>query len=228
MALDFVGDASWDRAGPNRWHCNGWELDRLIVPMRGSIEGQDAYISGLTRWGAADDDDDMFLSDFPSDDHKQFPTLSLTYLGRRNGVMPPDRNELTSSLQQVTGIAFSDAYILTFGLPPHWQAKITYMSPVLRFTKWTRTTPDFDQITPPTPPTITRSDIASLVVGGIDYSVWQAAAPYYDQIVTWVLQWFAQRTARYTSWREDVPGQYFRAVVTQQVLLLPLQEEIPS
>ena len=91
---------------------------------------------------------------------------------------------------------------------------------------WSRTKPDLDAIEAPIPPEMTAQDIASLVIGGIDYAGWLLAQPHYDEIVTWVLRWFFQRTARYASYQEMVPGQYYRAQVTNQILLLPLQEQI--
>jgi hypothetical protein len=66
----------------------------------------------------------------------------------------------------------------------------------------------------------------SLVLGGVDYTVWPAAAANYGGIVAWVLRWFMQRTAKYTASQELVPNQYYRAEVTSQILLLPIQEEI--
>jgi len=228
MGLIFTGNDDFEVAGPKRWHRDGWELDRLVIPWRGSVEDLEDFLDSHPIWEQSDVDTNMYLADYPSDDHKQFPTVSLTYIGKRGGALPPDRTELTSSIQQTSGIAFSDAFILTFGLPPHWTAKITYTSQVTRFTTWSRTPPNFDQITAPVPPDIAPADIASLVVGGVDYSVWIPAQPYYEQIVEWVLQWFQQRTVKYTSYQEVVPGQYYRANVTQQLLLLPVQEEIVS
>lgn len=226
MAVGFSGDSDWKVSGPWRWHRDGWDMDRLIIPVRGDIDQFDSTNNQLNLWGTFDGQ--MFLSDYPSDDHKQFPTISLTFIGKKGGVLPPPRNTADSSIQQTSGIVFSDAYILTFGLPPHWTAKITYTAPVSRYVVFSRTPPNFDEISAPVPPEIGPADIASLVIGGIDYSVWTVAAPQYDRIVSWVLRWFAQRSVKYTSYQELVPNQYYRATVTQQKLLLPIQEEIVS
>jgi hypothetical protein len=225
--LIFVGDSSFKQNGTPRWLVNGWELDRCIVPWRGSIDALNGFINGLTMWSAASTvDSNMFLESYPIDEHKQFPTVNLTFLGKRHGRLPPDRHEAASSIQQTSGIVFSDAYILSFGLPPHWTARVTYISPTSRFVTWSRTPPNFDSISAPAPPEITSDNIVSLVLGGVDYTLWPAAAANYGGIVDWVLRWFMQRDARYTSSQELVPGQYFRAEVTTQTLLLPIQEEI--
>src|SRR5215469_16387033 len=178
MAVDFRGDDSWKQNSVPRWQPNGWQLDKVTVPWRGSITGRAAFLASLVQWqqwtgfdsqGSAVDGN-MYLEAFPQDDHQRFPTISLTYTGKRNGRLPPDKHESSSSIQQSTGIVFSNAYILTFGLPPHWQAKITYTSAIARKIVWTRTTPNFDVIGPSTAPDIRAQDIESLVIGGIDFS----------------------------------------------------------
>lgn len=224
--LIFVGDSSWKQAGAERWMANGWELDRVVIPFRGDIDGLKTFLDGMTLWSPWDSDGNMFLENYPQDEHKQFPTVNLTFLGKRAGKLPPDRHELSSSIQQASGIVFSDAYILTFGLPPHWTARLTYISATSRVVTWSREVPNFDGISPPAPPALTADDIVSLVMGGVDYTVWPVAAANYAGIVAWVLRWFMQRTARYTSSQELVPGEYYRAEVTEQILLLPIQEEI--
>lgn len=224
----YVGDAEWKSAGQPRWQLDGWELDRVVVPFSGKVTLLESFLSGKSVWQAWDRDSNMYLQDLPQDDHLRFPTVNLTYIGKRGGTLPPDRNSATSSLQQVSGVVFSNSYILTFGLPPHWEARITYISNMTRFVTWTTSIPDFDAITAPAPPGLTTDDIVSLVIGGIDYSVWGAVAANYGGIVQWVLGWFQQRTARFTEYQEMVPGKYYRAQVTTQVLLLPVQEEIVS
>ena len=99
MAIINIGDHDFQISGPPAWHPDGWGMDRLIVPYRGSAETEQAFIDSLEMWQESDIDDNMFLSSWDSDHHKQFPTVRLIYLGKKGGVLPPSQPRTTNPIQ---------------------------------------------------------------------------------------------------------------------------------
>ncbi len=103
----LVGNGSFQQTAPARYITNAWELDRLIVPFRGFELQRENFISGLEDWQSSELDPDMFLSEITNDDNKIWPTVTQTYLGKRGGVLPPNRRIQQRSIQQVRYISYS-------------------------------------------------------------------------------------------------------------------------
>lgn len=106
MSRTYRGSVDWIQNAPERWLPNGWELDRLVVPMQGSDDQWQAFLAGLTLWDASELDPDLFLESFPNDSDRNFPTTELIYIGKKGGVLPPDRRLQQRSVQQVRYIGF--------------------------------------------------------------------------------------------------------------------------
>lgn len=127
MALTFRGQTAFVRTGLPEWIPNGWGLDRLVVPMRGQIDGLKAYQDSLTPWSPASDyDGNMFLADAPADDHKQYPTVRLNYLGKRAGIMPPVRHSESTAFRSASSTIFGG---VTFAGPYSYTVNIMYNAP---------------------------------------------------------------------------------------------------
>ncbi len=109
MAVTFIGNTDYEQAAPERWFPNGWELDRLIVPMQGGANQYSDFIDGLVLWEPSDVNGNMYLADWISDGDRVFPTVELIYLGKKDGAdgLPPDRIVTSLSVQQVRYVSFA-------------------------------------------------------------------------------------------------------------------------
>ena len=232
ITLNFLGDDVYKQAGPARWQTNGWEIDKVIVPVRGKVTDYNdgtgvTVMNNFTPWDDWSEDNNMFLESCVVDEHKTFPTLNLMFMGKRGGILPPNRNETLSSISQTSGIMQQE--IITVGgvgsiTILRQQVNLTYMSESIRTIQWSRNATSINSITLPEPPTITAAEVVSLVVGGIDWADFQSiyGADLWNEVITRVLSYFFQETATYANISEVVPGQYYRYQVTQQTLLFPI------
>ena len=91
--LIIVGDDSFQQAGAPQWTRSMFELDQLRVPYRGGIDKLSAYLDSLVNFQPSAIDPNMFLFQFAPDQHKQFPLVEHTYIGRKGGVLPPGQHE---------------------------------------------------------------------------------------------------------------------------------------
>lgn len=223
----FKGNSDWKQAGSPRWYPNVWELDRVVVPVQGRVTALNAFMNSIKLGLPWSEDRNMFLMEYPMDDHKQFPTLNLTFSGKRGGVLPPDKSDKSSSIAQVSGI-MQETIFFTGGLAGfaiiRQQVNITYMSPVTKLTVFTRDEFHFsDAIAEVQPPALDATNIISLVIGQIDEAFFSSLVPEdYNRLIETVLVNFFQRNARFVQSQEVVPGQYWRTTITNQTLLFPI------
>jgi hypothetical protein len=131
MGLLFTGNYGFNQSGVPKWQDSTWDLDQLVVPYRGSVEELEAFLSAHSISEASSVDSNMFLIQKPTDEHKQFPTVSLTYQGKRGGVLPPtrhetDRDRLSANSKRSSGnIILAQPLILEYYAPT---SIITYYS----------------------------------------------------------------------------------------------------
>jgi hypothetical protein len=140
MAIINIGNHDFEPTGPVAWYPNGWELDRLIVPMRGSVANEAAYIASLVLWAVSDIDSNMFLASWDSDHHPQFPTVRLTYIGKKGGTLPPVKHRPGTAI--TSGQISKDVSLLGGAV---W---FTARVPVFVFTWITRIAKDSPQPVP--------------------------------------------------------------------------------
>jgi len=103
MALTFFGVTEFRQSGSPQWQQSLWELDSLTIPYSGSIENLNDFLDDLEKGQASPIDDNMLLVDWRiSDQNKQWPTVDLIYLGKKNGILPPGKNGTGNAVQTVT------------------------------------------------------------------------------------------------------------------------------
>lgn len=100
MALTFLGVTSFSQCGPEQWRLGQFELDQMSVPFSGAVTGLTTYISSLTRGSAWSGDSSMFLTGWSvSDSNKQYPTVTLEYMGAKAGLLPPAKIDYDDQVQ---------------------------------------------------------------------------------------------------------------------------------
>lgn len=191
MGINFRGDHGFESVGTPRWIPNGWELDRLIVPMKGAYSKLNAYLASLTMWAPSTIDSNMFLSDFPVDGDPIWPTVDLTYIGKRNGKLPPDKHSNGQTIQQASSPVLYE---------------VTYVGPTTTLVRFSRNAIDTAVVGPPAPPN--AKGIFVNVVGAI---------PVFDDaaIATIISNSFKQRAVTTGNSEELVPGEYYRGEITK-------------
>jgi hypothetical protein len=106
MALTFFGVAEFKRSGPPQWNQSLWGIDTLVVPYSGPIIFLEEFLDFKTKGQPSDIDENMLLTDWHvSDQHKQYPTVDLIYLGKRGGVLPPGKHGSGNAVQAVSSAA---------------------------------------------------------------------------------------------------------------------------
>jgi hypothetical protein len=98
MGLYISGDGSFQQSGPPQWRRSLWELDQLMIPYRGSIDLLDTFLNAHSVGEESPIDASMLLTQMTPDNHPQFPTVELVYLGRKNGNLPPQRHDTEDSV----------------------------------------------------------------------------------------------------------------------------------
>lgn len=227
MGLVFVGDTDFKLTNKPVWNTDQWELDRLIMSMQGGVDKLDAYLDSLeSEMGTASDiDSNMFLTGYTQDKHPRWPTVELTYTGKKGGNLPPDRDELFTSEQQTSGITQEFEFIFIGGIfVSKQQGNLTYIAPTTRRTVWSRTPIDQTTLSAPEPPDIQAAQVVSLILNDLDYAFISGLDP--DALAALIDQTlqngFRQRTSEYPDSQEVVSGQYYRGVLTKQKKLYPI------
>ncbi len=237
MAVSLVGNGDFAQTAPERFITNAWDMDRLIVPFRGWHENLEDFIASNSDWDASDIDDNFFLFEIGNADTKRFPTVELTYLGKREGTLPQDKSIQQQSVQQVRYVGYASpsmtplasGYIAVDpGTPPEFVGTVTldvtYTALAKGIITWARDDDSLD-----------ITDIGdSIGFDGeinIDYSSrevtmtldnwppdWPVIDPSDESAVEGLLFLDTVTTGDI---EELVPGEYFRATAMVQSLLLP-------
>lgn len=191
------------QTGPAQWFPQGWELDRLIVPMQGERRLLDAYINSLILWTPSSVDGNMFLSEWSNDEHSQFPTVNLNYIGKKRGRLPPNKHDTGQVIQSASLFGVYD---------------IMYIAPTSSLITFGRA-PINTAIIGPAAPAAIRG--IAVTVAGVQTYLYNAPGPY----GTWLLGFLDENgkevpvTTAQSS--EIVPGQYYRAEITATNLFYP-------
>lgn len=204
MALTFPGNTNFEQSEPAQWQPSGWDLDRLVVPFRGDVDQLEAYLTAASssRWSASALDGAMFLESWANDGHKQFPTVSLTYLGRKGGSLPPTKRQRGKTVQQSSFSSFTGKT----------EANVTYLAPTSTSVIWSRQEIDPSSVTVAYPADVTfllgtyKSD------EGLEF---ETEAEY--------LALFTAKDVETGECEEVVPNQYFRVTRQKQKMLFSVQ-----
>ncbi len=133
-AINWLQSTDWRPSGLPQFGGGGYDLDTCRVPWRGRASGKIAFVNALAKfqslaayagegiessWGAYPY---MFLNSISDDGEPVFPTISLEYIGFKNGLggAPPAKGEdsfvqLPISVENLTApglgaISFQGAY----------------------------------------------------------------------------------------------------------------------
>lgn len=204
MSIINRGNHEFEPVGTARWRPDGWDLDTLVVPMKGSVENYDAYIATLQMWEPSGIDGSMFLSDWVNDGDPVWPTVDLIYIGKKGGFLPPVKHESTESLQNIS-FEISDGEETIFGID------VQYKAPVNTAMAITRT----NQVLSVPNPVDTRQ-VINWMTGGFTTSnpggITQATI---DNLINHAFGDLIISTPKY---EELVPGRYFRNSISKTLI----------
>lgn len=123
MSLTYIGATSFAQSGPEQWRLGQFELDQMSVPFSGAATGLTTYVSSLTRGTAWSDDANMFLTGWTvSDSNKQYPTVTLEYMGAKQGQLPPAKTDYDDQVQSASSNHASSGTVLTQPLSVQYYA----------------------------------------------------------------------------------------------------------
>lgn len=88
MSILYQGNTSVKLIATPAWDLSSSGLDTVTVKMQGDPASVATYMGALTQWQAYGDDANMFLSIWSNDEHPRKPTITLKYIGKRNGTLP--------------------------------------------------------------------------------------------------------------------------------------------
>lgn len=205
MSLINIGNHDFEQVGSVRWQPNGWDLDRLIVPMQGSAENLAAFIAGLTMWDASDIDSNMFLSDWVSDGHPQFPTVDLIYLGCKDGAAKPVKYDKEVALQTVS-------YSQSIDDVGSYQIDVQYNAPVITGTQIVSVEDDYPSVSDP----LDSREIVYWTAGALStVNPGSVTQEILDDLIDYI---FSDLVIERPRSEELVPGQYWRVSLTKTLL----------
>lgn len=122
--LIFPGDSDWKMSGNPRWLTSFYELDKLFIPYRGRKHTQEDFMDTLIRGTPASGfDENMFLYDWTENEHDRFPEVTLIFMGRRDGTLPPRKSESSDSVLSATSSRGRT------GTPPSAPLSVQYYGP---------------------------------------------------------------------------------------------------
>jgi hypothetical protein len=107
MAIVYIGDASFQQSGPPQYVFGGWELDRLVTAYQGNIYDLEGFLTSIAAWTPSPYDTDMFLGDYTVDGDRVKPTVTLTYLGKRQGILTAGKHDYDDAVLSATNAAGS-------------------------------------------------------------------------------------------------------------------------
>jgi len=207
----YAGNTDWAMSGQPSWVVDGWGLDRVIIPMRGSRRTRDTFLSGLQMWMPWVDDPNMFLADITQEQRPgaNFPKIDLVFTGKRGGILPPIREQAGEQVQQISGRAWWNI-THTVGL--------TFIGKTSEMTIWSRTPIDLSTVNPLEP-----AQIDLMWLTETDAALWTGIWNTYESLIeTNVNLCFVSRVVSTGVSETVVPGQYYRATKTIQRLYFPI------
>src|SRR4029453_14079371 len=148
MALTYIGEVDFVQSGPPQWTQGTFDIDEMTVPYSGAGPSLDAFLASLNKWDPSPIDPNMLLTQWRvSTGSKVYPQVDLSYIGVKNGILPPPQHRKGSSVQSgqttVTGT----------------QVSITYLAPWTETTWITTEETVGGAVTPPTEPQPRSTDI---------------------------------------------------------------------
>jgi hypothetical protein len=148
MALTYIGEVDFVQSGPPQWTQGTFDIDEMTVPYSGAGPSLDAFLASLNKWDPSPIDPNMLLTNWRvSTASKVYPQVDLSYIGVKNGVLPPPQHRKGSAVQSgqttVTGVPVS----------------ITYLAPWTETTWITTEETIGGALTPPTEPQPRSTDI---------------------------------------------------------------------
>lgn len=103
MSLSFRGQNDFIQIGQPRWQLGGLaELDSVDISYQGGYTKLASFQSGLQKWSACPVDGNLFLETYTSDDDKVKPTVTVRYIGCKNGQLPPSAIGTGTSIQTIS------------------------------------------------------------------------------------------------------------------------------
>jgi hypothetical protein len=207
----FAGDSDWRMSSQPAWAIDAWGLDKLIVSVRGSRRTRDLFLATLFPWMPYPADPNMFLLDVTQEQRgtSNFPKIDLVFIGKRGGVLPPDKESQGEQVQQISGRStFNPSH--TLGL---W-----FVSTTSEKTTYSRAPIDLSLVTPVQP-----ANLDLIWLTETDVVMWAGSWETYRGIIeTNVGYMFVESLSTTGNSETLVPGQYYRATRTTQRLLFPV------
>lgn len=99
MPISYTNDTDFIEIGPPKWGKGGWGLDSLRLKYQGGRAELDAFLASLVDWEPSALDGGMYLDTFANDDDPVQPTVDVSYIGRRGGVLPEVQTKQGFTLQ---------------------------------------------------------------------------------------------------------------------------------
>lgn len=102
MALTYIGETEFVQSAPEQWTQNQWDLDQLDVIYSGARPNLDTFLTNLTVGDPSFIDPNMNLIYWRVGGSKVYPEVTLTYQGKRDGILPPYRHEFGDAIQSAS------------------------------------------------------------------------------------------------------------------------------
>lgn len=104
MAVKFIGNVAWEPAEDPSWTVDNWGNDRVNIVFRGARILKDAFERTLQRWTSLAGFPGMKLQGWSNQSYTpNFPGVVLTYIGFRDGTLPPVKHVNSLTTQSVQG-----------------------------------------------------------------------------------------------------------------------------
>lgn len=209
MALTFLGVTSFSQCGPEQWSLGQYELDKLSVPYCGAVTGLNTYIGSLTRGDAYSGDSNMFLVNWTvTDTNRQYPIVTLEYMGAKGGVLPATHVSSSNPVQSSSTATSSLIWPAVATQP----ATVEYYALTNTIKVWSTTST-----------TSTEPDDPDYITSVIKWSIFgEQPGSSMPDIVSWILNnAFVQGIVENVDAEEVVAGQYWLITKRKTRVLFP-------
>ena len=186
------------------WDMSADDLDTLTVPVRMAQSELTTYLGTLNRWSSSSLDGNMFLASWSTDDHAQYPTVRLRFVGKKG-------NDTSSTVRQSLS---APTAVATYRQDDSNTLSLTYRVPTQ-----TITSIDRDQIPHVSDLTLTEATSAPI----IEY-VYRTGSTLGTGMTPEEMRdtYFVKIAVDTPTSDELVPGQYFRNSISRAVNLFAL------